>query len=42
VLYLAAYLFMNLGAFACIILFLVATGSDRIPTMLVCLSERSR
>ena len=30
VLYLAAYLFMNLGAFACIILFSLRTGSDRI------------
>ncbi len=30
VLYMAAYLFMNLGAFACIILFSLRTGSDRI------------
>tara|TARA_Y100001968_G_scaffold314963_2_gene341017 strand:+ start:15471 stop:17042 length:1572 start_codon:yes stop_codon:yes gene_type:complete len=30
VLYMAAYLFMNLGAFACIILFSIRTGSDRI------------
>ena len=30
VLYLAAYLFMNLGAFACVILFSLRTGSDRI------------
>ena len=30
VLYIAAYLFMNLGAFACIILFSLRTGSDRI------------
>ena len=30
VLYLAAYLFMNLGAFACIILFSIRTGSDQI------------
>ena len=30
VLYLAAYLFMNLGAFACIILFSIRTGSDLI------------
>ena len=30
VLYTAAYLFMNLGAFACIILFSLRTGSDRI------------
>ncbi len=30
VLYMAAYLFMNLGAFACIILFSIKTGSDRI------------
>tara|TARA_Y100001970_G_scaffold293880_1_gene444194 strand:+ start:3853 stop:5382 length:1530 start_codon:yes stop_codon:yes gene_type:complete len=30
VLYLAAYLFMNLGAFACIILFTLRTGSDKI------------
>ncbi len=30
VLYMAAYLFMNLGAFACIILFTIRTGSDRI------------
>ncbi len=30
VLYLAAYLFMNLGAFACIILFSIRTGSDKI------------
>ena len=29
VLYMAAYLFMNLGAFACIILFSLRTGSDR-------------
>ena len=29
VLYMAAYLFMNLGAFACIILFSIHTGSDR-------------
>ena len=28
--YLATYLFMNLGAFACIILFSIRTGSDRI------------
>ena len=30
VLYMAAYLFMNMGAFACIILFSLRTGSDRI------------
>ena len=30
VLYMAAYLFMNLGAFACIILFSIRTGSDQI------------
>lgn len=30
VLYMAAYLFMNLGAFACVILFSLRTGSDRI------------
>ncbi len=30
ILYMAAYLFMNLGAFACIILFSLRTGSDRI------------
>ena len=30
VLYMAAYLFMNLGAFACVILFSMRTGSDRI------------
>ena len=30
VLYLAAYLFMNLGAFSCVILFSLRTGSDRI------------
>ncbi len=30
VLYMAAYLFMNLGAFACIILFTIRTGSDKI------------
>ncbi len=30
VLYMAAYLFMNLGAFACIILFSIRTGSDKI------------
>ncbi len=30
ILYMAAYLFMNLGAFACIILFSIRTGSDRI------------
>ena len=30
VLYMASYLFMNLGAFACIILFSLRTGSDRI------------
>ena len=30
VLYLATYLFMNLGAFACVILFSLRTGSDRI------------
>ncbi len=30
VLYMAAYLFMNLGAFACVILFSIRTGSDRI------------
>ncbi len=30
ILYMAAYLFMNLGAFACIILFTLRTGSDRI------------
>ena len=30
ILYTAAYLFMNLGAFACIILFSIRTGSDRI------------
>jgi NAD(P)H-quinone oxidoreductase subunit 2 len=30
VLYMATYLFMNLGAFACIILFSLRTGSDRI------------
>tara|TARA_B100001250_G_C19791444_1_gene786706 strand:+ start:409 stop:1980 length:1572 start_codon:yes stop_codon:yes gene_type:complete len=30
VLYMAAYLFMNLGAFACIILFTLRTGSDKI------------
>ncbi len=30
VLYMAAYLFMNLGAFACIILFSLRTGSDKI------------
>ncbi|MFM7229156.1 MAG: NAD(P)H-quinone oxidoreductase subunit N [Cyanobacteriota bacterium] len=30
VLYMAAYLFMNLGAFACITLFSLRTGSDRI------------
>ncbi|MCP9807849.1 NAD(P)H-quinone oxidoreductase subunit N [Cyanobium sp. HWJ4-Hawea] len=30
VLYMAVYLFMNLGAFACIILFSLRTGSDRI------------
>ena len=30
VLYMASYLFMNLGAFACIILFSIRTGSDRI------------
>ena len=29
VLYMAAYLFMNLGAFACIILFSIRTGSDQ-------------
>ena len=28
--YLAAYLFMNLGAFSCVILFSLRTGSDRI------------
>ena len=30
VLYLAAYLFMNLGAFSCVILFSLRTGSDKI------------
>ena len=30
VLYMAAYLFMNLGVFACIILFSIRTGSDQI------------
>ena len=30
ILYMAAYLFMNLGAFACIILFSLRTGSDKI------------
>tara|TARA_B100000700_G_C15025996_1_gene848166 strand:+ start:439 stop:2001 length:1563 start_codon:yes stop_codon:yes gene_type:complete len=30
ILYMAAYLFMNLGAFACIILFSIRTGSDQI------------
>jgi NAD(P)H-quinone oxidoreductase subunit 2 len=30
VLYMAAYLFMNMGAFACVILFSLRTGSDRI------------
>ena len=30
VLYMAAYLFMNLGAFACVILFSIRTGSDQI------------
>ncbi len=30
VVYMAAYLFMNLGAFACIILFSIRTGSDQI------------
>ena len=30
ILYMAAYLFMNIGAFACIILFSLRTGSDRI------------
>ncbi len=30
ILYMAAYLFMNLGAFACIILFTLRTGSDKI------------
>ena len=30
VLYLAAYLFMNLGAFSCVILFSLKTGSDKI------------
>ncbi len=30
ILYMAAYLFMNLGAFSCIILFTIRTGSDRI------------
>ena len=30
ILYMAAYLFMNLGAFSCIILFSIKTGSDRI------------
>ena len=30
ILYMAAYLFMNLGAFACIILFSIRTGSDKI------------
>ena len=32
VLYMAAYLFMNLGAFACIILFSIRTGSDGFRT----------
>ena len=30
ILYMAAYLFMNLGAFACVILFSIRTGSDQI------------
>lgn len=48
VLYMAAYLFMNLGAFACVILFSLRTGSDRIsdyaglyqkdPLITLCLS----
>jgi len=41
VLYLAAYLFMNLGAFACIILFSLRTGSDRISDYAGLYQERS-
>ena len=36
VLYMAAYLFMNLGAFACVILFSLRTGSDRISDYGLC------